>query len=69
MEIMFEERASNRWRLLVCLLVFVLLLSGCGARKPRVYRVGVLFDQLQSGTGTGITVPEALLAQADNVIR
>jgi putative ABC transport system substrate-binding protein len=33
---------GSRWALLVWLVVFVLLLSGCGAKEPEVYRVGIL---------------------------
>ena len=36
-----QNRAS-RWITLIGLLAFVLLVSGCGAKKPQVYRVGVL---------------------------
>lgn len=37
-----RNRIGSRWTLLVWLVVFALLLSGCGTKKPEVYRVGVL---------------------------
>jgi putative ABC transport system substrate-binding protein len=37
-----QNRAPNRWTTFVCLVVVVLLFSGCGDRKPKVYRVGIL---------------------------
>jgi putative ABC transport system substrate-binding protein len=57
METMFEERARNRWKLFGGLLVFVLLLSGCGAKKPQVYRIGVL-----SGLGYVADITDGLKA-------
>jgi putative tryptophan/tyrosine transport system substrate-binding protein len=39
---MFQKRIGSWWKLLVCTSVLALLLSGCGAEKPKVYRVGVL---------------------------
>jgi putative ABC transport system substrate-binding protein len=38
----FRRRSENRWRPFLCVIGVILLLSGCGAEKPRVYRVGVL---------------------------
>jgi putative ABC transport system substrate-binding protein len=37
-----QKRNRDRWTMLIWAVVFALLLSGCGAEKPRVYRVGVL---------------------------
>jgi hypothetical protein len=37
-----QNRAPNRWTTFVCLVVVVLLFSGCDDRKPKVYRVGIL---------------------------
>jgi putative ABC transport system substrate-binding protein len=37
-----QKRNRDRWTMLIGVVVFALLLSGCGAEKPRVYRVGIL---------------------------
>jgi putative ABC transport system substrate-binding protein len=37
-----QNRIGNWWTLFVWVVVFALLLSGCGAEKPKVYRVGIL---------------------------
>jgi putative ABC transport system substrate-binding protein len=37
-----HNRIDNRWHLLVCAVLLVLLLNGCGAKKPEVYHVGIL---------------------------
>lgn len=37
-----RNRIGNRWTILTWVVVFALLLSGCGAEKPKVYRVGIL---------------------------
>ena len=37
-----QNRTASRWIALIGLLTFVLLVSGCGAKKPQVYRVGIL---------------------------
>jgi putative ABC transport system substrate-binding protein len=39
---MFQRRIGNLWTVLVGVIVFALLLSGCCMKKPKVYRVGVL---------------------------
>lgn len=38
----FKNRSGIRWTLLIGVLAFSLLLSSCGEKKPRVYRVGIL---------------------------
>ena len=38
----FQNRIRNWWTLFVWVVVFALLLSGCGPEKPKVYRVGIL---------------------------
>lgn len=38
----FRNRVSIRWRLAVVIALFVLVLTGCGEKKPNVYRVGIL---------------------------
>ena len=38
----FQCRAGNRWTMLIGIVVFALLLSGCDAKKPDVYRVGII---------------------------
>ena len=37
-----QARTHAVWTPLVCLVIIALLLSGCGAQQPKVYRVGVL---------------------------
>ncbi len=37
-----QNRTGNWWTILTLVVVFALLLSGCGAKKPKVYRVGIL---------------------------
>jgi putative ABC transport system substrate-binding protein len=37
-----QNRIRNRWTILLWVVVFALLLSGCGTEKPKVYRVGIL---------------------------
>jgi putative ABC transport system substrate-binding protein len=37
-----QNRTRNGWVLLIWVVVFALLSSGCGAEKPKVYRVGIL---------------------------
>ena len=37
-----QNRIRNWWTMLIWVVVFALLLSGCGAEKPKVYRVGIL---------------------------
>jgi putative ABC transport system substrate-binding protein len=37
-----QNRIRNWWTMLIWVVVFALLLSGCGAGKPQVYRVGIL---------------------------
>ncbi len=39
---MFQRRIGSWWKLLVGVIGVALLLSGCGAEKPKVYRVGIL---------------------------
>ncbi len=50
---MLQKRIGNWWRLISCAIGIALLLSGCGAEKPKVYKVGII-----SGT-------DAFLAIAD----
>jgi len=37
-----QKRTTHRWAIFICLVALVLLTVGCGAKKPKVYRVGVL---------------------------
>lgn len=37
-----QTRIQTGWITLIWVVVFALLLSGCGAEKPKVYRVGIL---------------------------
>jgi putative ABC transport system substrate-binding protein len=41
-QIVFQKRLGNQWRLFVCVIVVALLLTGCGAEEPKVYRVGII---------------------------
>lgn len=38
----FYNRIKVGWRVLAIFVALALLMSGCGAKKPRVYRVGIL---------------------------
>ena len=48
-----QTRVGNRWTMLVAVVVLALLLGGCGADKPKVYRVGmvsgVTFTEINDG--------------------
>lgn len=37
-----QNRIGNWWTMLIWVVVFALLFSGCGPEKPKVYRVGIL---------------------------
>lgn len=37
-----SQNRTRLWRMLVWIVVFALLLSGCAPQKPKVYRVGIL---------------------------
>jgi putative ABC transport system substrate-binding protein len=37
-----KSRRGNRWTVFIWAVIFALLVSGCGADKPKVYRVGIL---------------------------
>ena len=55
---LLKKNSSNTlqkgWSLLTCLIIAALLMSGCAASKPKVYRVGILNDNASfSAIGAG----------------
>jgi putative ABC transport system substrate-binding protein len=48
-----QNRIGNRWTMLVAVVVLALLAGGCGADKPKVYRVGMIsggtFTEIDDG--------------------
>jgi putative ABC transport system substrate-binding protein len=68
---MSQNKIGNWWAMLTWIVVVSLLLSGCGAEKPKVYRVGILsglqwFDSTVDGFKAGMT--ELGYVEGENIV-
>jgi putative ABC transport system substrate-binding protein len=65
-----QNRIRNGWMILVAIVVVSLLLSGCGAKEPTVYRVGIIsggsFAVMADGFKTKMT--ELGYVEGENII-
>jgi putative ABC transport system substrate-binding protein len=61
----FQNRTGNWWTILTLVVVFALLLSGCGAEKPKVYRVGIVGGGTFAAIGDGFKAKMAELGYVE----
>jgi putative ABC transport system substrate-binding protein len=66
----FQNRVGNRWTILVCIVVFALLLGGCAAKEPKVYRVGIIKGGSFAVIADGFTAGMAELGyvEGENIV-